>query len=103
MEHSHLKIGGQTLVNYIALVPYGYDERKGKRSIAVKNKIQGGHFISVSEKVRVTIETDATATIFPNCVSTDTGRWIPKKWVFKNPKSDDLLIIKVKLKKSSKT
>jgi len=102
MAHSQAQLGGQTLVNYIALVPVEYDERKGKRNITVQNKIHGSHFIAISEQVRVTIETDETATLFPNCVSTETGRWIPKKLVFKNPQPDDYLMFKIKKKTLSK-
>lgn len=89
----------QKKVDYFALVPFEYDARKpGKDGlVTVDKKIYAGRLVvCVSEVVRIVAEMGDGDSCFANHVSTDTGRWIPKKYIKENPQDGDMLLVPLK-------
>ncbi len=89
----------QKKVGYFALVPFEYDARRPDKTALTtvdKQIYPGGLVVCVSEVVRVVAEMGPGNSLFANHVSTDTGRWIPKKYIKKNPSAGDLLLVPLK-------
>lgn len=89
----------QKKVDYFALVPFEYDARRPDKTALTtvdKQIYSGGLVVCVSEVVRVVAEMGPGGSFLANHVSTDTGRWIPEKYIKKNPSAGDLLLVPLK-------
>lgn len=89
----------QKKVDYFALVPFEYDARRPDKTALTtvdKQIYPGGLVVCVSEVVRVVAEMGPGDSCLANHVSTDTGRWIPKKYIKENPSAGDLLLVPLK-------
>lgn len=91
-------IGGMHQVDYLALVPLGYDARRPQTTeVKVRDPKKGGPVSVITETVRVTWETDSTAMQFSDHACTSDGRWVPLSFVLKNPEPGQLLIVSLKV------
>lgn len=96
-EKMEKSLGGMRVVQYRALVPLGYDARHSQlTALHIRDPKKGGLVVLSSEMADIIAETSSQADSFPDHVCTNTGRWIPKKFIIKNPEPDRLLIVNVR-------